>query len=80
MEEDQKKHIEEVLGGMRCPKDSPCYSAGFELVCRSKDAKIEGYFDCLAENPRECSFSTSVSQDRLCRCPLRIYLAENLKP
>lgn len=80
MEEEHKKLIEETLGGMRCPKDSPCYAAGFEQIRRSKDTKIEGYVDCLVENPRGCSFSAYAGQDRLCRCPLRIYLAENLKP
>jgi len=80
MEDEQKLRIEETLGGMRCPKDSPCYSAGFERIRKAQEPRAEGHLDCIADDPRQCSFSAPASQGRLCRCPLRIYLAENLEP
>jgi hypothetical protein len=80
MEEEQKSQLEQILGGMRCPKDSPCYRQGLECVGRGKDTHADGYVECLAENRHDCPFLLSVSAARLCRCPLRIYVAENLKP
>ena len=84
MKKKDKKHIEEVLvdnivGGMRCPKDFKCTKLGIEQLCKAKDIGKEDCLECLEENPCDCPFVVDIGDAQLCRCPLRIYIAKNLK-
>jgi len=79
MEEDHKKEIEEIIGGMKCPKDFKCYKSGFEDLCKAKDIGIELLLKCLEENPQKCLFSSPFGVGYLCQCPLRYYICNKLK-
>ncbi len=79
MEEDHKKQIEEIIGGMKCPRDFECYKSGFEDLCKAKDIGIESFLECLEKNPQECKFSVDYGYGYLCRCPLRYYICDKLK-
>ena len=79
MEEDHKKEIEEIIGGMKCPKDFKCYKSGFEDLCKAKDIGIELLLKCLEENPQKCPFSSPFGVGYLCQCPLRYYIVKKLK-
>jgi len=79
VEQDHKKQIEEIIGGMKCPRDFKCYKSGFENLCKAKDIGIESFLKCLEENPQECKFSLSFGYSYLCQCPLRIYIVKKLK-
>ena len=37
MEQDYMKIIEDIIHGIRCPKDFKCYKTGFENLCEAKD-------------------------------------------
>ena len=79
MEKDHKRQIEEILGGMQCPKDFSCYKSGFENLCKAKDIGIESFLECLEKKPQDCKFSISFGNSYFCQCPLRVYLAKKLK-
>jgi hypothetical protein len=79
MREEDKKKIEEIMSGMKCPKSFRCADSGFERLCRSKDFGIDNYLDCLEDDPRRCSFALSFGNGYLCQCPLRVFLAKKLK-
>ena len=57
MEEDHKKEIEEIIGGLKCSKDIQCYKSGFQALCKAKDIGLESFLECLEETPRKCTFS-----------------------
>ncbi len=79
MEEDDKRKIEEIIGGMQCPSNFKCCQSGLGKICKVKDIGLKDYLDCLEENPLKCTFALPFGQAYLCRCPLRIYLAKELK-
>ena len=79
MKDEDWKKIEEIIGGMQCPKNFKCAEGGFERLCAAEDTGLEGYLICLDEKPWACSFSLAFGQRHFCRCPLRVYLAKELK-
>jgi hypothetical protein len=79
MEQDNMKMIEDIIDGIKCPKDFKCYKMGFENLCEAKDLGLSNFLRCLEKNPQECKFSTPYGPWYLCECPLRIYIAKKLK-
>jgi hypothetical protein len=81
VEEKHKKKIEEIMAEMECEKDFECYKSEFNDICKAKNSGIYSYVDCLEEmqEARLCQFSLSFGEGFLCKCPLRVYIAKNLK-
>jgi hypothetical protein len=79
MDEETQTKIEEIIGGMKCPKDFKCYKSGFETLCKSKDIGLKVYLVCLEEEPGDCKFSISFGRGYYCKCPLRGYISKELK-
>lgn len=76
MEQKHKEAIEKIMTEMDCPKDFQCYKSGFAKLCKAKRF-LAGYADCLEENSQLCRFSVPSGDGLFCRCPLRVYVAEN---
>ena len=74
-----KPQIEEIIGGMKCPRDFKCYESGFEDLCKAKDIGLESFSKCLEEDPLECTFAFSFGYSHFCKCPLRVYIAKTLQ-
>jgi hypothetical protein len=79
MKDEDRKKIEVILNGMQCPKNFKCADGGFEHLCKARDIGLDNYLDCLEGNPSDCLFALSFGCSYLCRCPLRVYLAKELK-
>jgi hypothetical protein len=78
MDREYKKEIEEVIGQFKCPKDFGCYKSGFDVLCKAKDIGVESFLLCLERRSHGCKF-LSVKRGYACECPLRFYVARNLK-
>ena len=78
VKEDIKREIEEIIGGIQCPKDFLCCKAGLDNLCKAKDIGIESFLECLEKEPQDCKFSLFYGYSYFCQCPLRIYLAKKL--
>jgi hypothetical protein len=79
--EEDSKRIQEIIGGMQCPKNLKCAEDGFKDLCRARDFGDENLLQCLEETSPPCPFAGVYDygyQMRFCRCPLRVYLAKNL--
>jgi hypothetical protein len=77
--QEQRQEIEKIASGLNCSKDLICYKSGLEKLCKARDFGMEKYIDCLEENPENCEFSLPFGEGHLCKCALRIYIAQNLK-
>ena len=73
-----RKKIEEVMGEIRCPKNFKCAESGFERLCKAEDVGIREYLVCLEETAWSCAFALSFAGGYMCRCPLRVYLSQEL--
>jgi hypothetical protein len=80
MEEEHKKKIEEIMAGMECNKDFECYKSDFKDIGKAKDRGLPSYVECLEETgkARACQFSMPFGYGVLCKCSLRIYIAQHL--
>ena len=79
MDEDVRKQIEGLIGGLSCPKNFKCASSNFQQLCHAKDIGMDNYLVCLDPLPRKCVFAFPFGDGHFCRCPLRVFLAKNLK-
>jgi len=79
MKQDPNIKIEEILDGLKCPKNYLCYTSGHEKVCEVKDIGLESFLVCLERNPTGCKFCVKFGGIHFCECPLRIYIAKKLK-
>ena len=83
-EEEFKKMLEEIpleklVGGLECPKNFKCTRFSYEDLCKANDIGKDDCLECLEKTPCDCPFVIDVVYARLCRCPLRIYIAKNLQ-
>jgi hypothetical protein len=74
----EKISLEKVAGGIECPKDFKCTRVSFEDLCKADDIGQEGCLECLERESCDCPFMIDIGYARLCRCPLRVYIAKNL--
>lgn len=79
LEVDIKEEIEKIMVEMECSKDFICYRSGFEVLCKAKITGAEPLLECLKGSPQDCEFSTRFGNSHFCQCPLRVYLAKELK-
>ncbi len=79
MKAEVSKKIEEIMDGMKCPKDFRCAESGFERLCRAEDIGFETHLLCLEDTPFQCKFSVVLETKYFCTCPLRVYLSKKLK-
>ena len=73
------KKVEEIIDGIKCPKDFECYKSGYDNLCKAEDIGIESFLVCLEEDPVSCKFSIPYGDAYFCQCPLRVYIAKKIK-
>jgi hypothetical protein len=79
MEKDQRKEILEIMNQFECPKGFNCYKSHLDVLCKARDIGLETFLECLEENPQYCHFAVPFGYTHFCKCPLRVYIAKQLK-
>jgi hypothetical protein len=79
MKESFKKKIKEIAGNIKCTKDFKCYKSNFNDLCEMKDLGMDSFLLCLDKKSKDCAFMVFFGGAYLCRCPLRICIAKELK-
>ena len=74
-----KKKIKEIMKDKKCLKKYICLKSEFEYLCKAKDMGYDNFLECLEKNSAECTFALSFGHGHLCKCPLRIYIAKEMK-
>ena len=78
MYQKDRKELEEIIDGFKCPKGFLCYKSKFDSLCKAKDIGMKSFLVCLEEKPRECKFSIDGGDCFFCEGPLRTYSAKKL--
>lgn len=78
IEQAEKEQIEKIIEGIECRKDFECYKSGLSKLCKAKDIGIDSLLVCI-DCDVNCDFSSMLGDYMVCKCPLRIYIAKNLK-
>jgi len=74
---EHEENIRRIIGTLRCPRDRPCHTCNFETLGRVRPIGSTGVLDCLEERGRHCTYGLPFGDGILCRCPLRMYLADH---
>jgi hypothetical protein len=75
--EEHRTQIEEIISGMKCPKDFKCYKSGFEDLSKIRIFQGGKVIECFEERSLLCKLSFSFGNGYFCKCPLRKYIATN---
>lgn len=75
--EQQKKEMEEIVDEVDCPNDFKCFKLEPEEILKARNIGIEGYLDCSEDKPQECEFALPFGEKYICKCPVRVYIAQN---
>ncbi len=78
MLEEYKTEIEKIIGQIECKKGFKCYESGFKILCKAEDIGINSFLECLEREPNACQFSFPFGLTYLCKCPLRVYVADKM--
>lgn len=73
------RQIEEIIAQIKCEKDFQCCKSGFKEFCKVKDIGMPNAVQCLSRPSGDCEYSFAFGDGYFCRCPLRVYIAKNLK-
>jgi hypothetical protein len=76
LEQNIQQEVEDIIDGLKCPKDFSCYTSNFNKLCRGKDVGLKSFIVCLASESAACKFSIYFGDLTFCQCPLRIYIAK----
>ena len=73
------KKLEKIIGKMQCPKDFRCCKSNFKDICKGEDIGLDSFLRCLEKKPKNCPFSIYFGGVYFCKCPLRLYIAKELR-
>lgn len=59
MNEEEKQKIEQIIDGLKCPKDFRCAQSGFERLCKARDIGMKSLLLCFDEKSAKCEFALS---------------------
>jgi len=79
MEQAHVQEVEEVIYGIRLPKDFKHYKPEVGFTCKTKDVALDSYVECLEKDSHECPFSMSYADSHYCTSPARVYVTKILE-
>ena len=71
--------LKKILGRVQCPRDFYCYKSEYNSLSKREAIGAKSFLICLEEKLQECTFVISGEYHFLCKCPLRNYIANELK-
>ena len=74
---EQETDVQKIMEEMDCPRGFECYRSDFENL---GEVGIVGDFkmiECIEERGHTCEFGFSFGLGVICKCPLRIFIAQN---
>ena len=78
MQQDIHSKIDQLRDSIKCQKDFSCINSNFKQMGKARDLGLNSFIECM-EEPNSCTFDFSYGNKKLCSCPLRVYISQNLK-
>ena len=76
--DERKRVIEEIVGPLPCSHNFRCIED--EGFCQTEGFGLKEYLECVSSQyPRDCQFRIRFGDGVLCKCPLRLYIHNELK-
>ncbi len=85
MEEELKKHIQQLMTKTQCDNGFRCCKSDFKNLCKATiigdgqliDCTTHDTGSCLRESPKSCSHRIPFGFGHFCSCPIRIFTAKH---
>ena len=77
--QEHKHQIDKIMNEMDCQKDFECHKSSFENIGKTWLITGDHLVECPEGNKQKCSYALPFGHMLLCKCPLRNYVAQNLK-
>jgi hypothetical protein len=77
MKQEYVQRVQELLKD--CPKGLKISKTEFAIPCKTKSVGLHTFFECLEKNPYICRSHLRFGDLSLCKCPIRISIADELK-
>lgn len=71
--------IEDIKERMDCPTNFECVRSKFSILCKARDFGLKNYVECGEAEPQRCCFAMSFGETYFCKCPMRVYIAKELR-
>ena len=78
----KERKIEEIMGGMDCPRGFESCKSGTEVPCKPRLLADGAVVDCTeaeCSNKVDCKYRMAFGFGHLCNCPVRTYMAGELR-
>ncbi len=73
------ENIENIKLSMQCPRAFECHKSHFAQLCKVRDLGLTDLVECMADRSNNCVFAIPFGFGHFCKCPLRVYLAKELR-
>jgi len=68
--------IKQLMASIPCTKDFTCVRSGLDNLCKARLGQKGKIVQCLESKKHTCSFQLSFLFKKICRCPMRQYIAK----
>jgi len=68
--------VKQLMVSVPCAKDFTCVQSNFANLCKAKPGRKGKVVQCLEGKKHACSFRLSFWFKKICRCPMRQYIAK----
>ena len=73
---DLDENVKELMASVPCTKDFTCIRSKLANLCKARLAQDGKVLQCLERKVHACSFRLSFLLKKICRCPMRQYIAK----
>ena len=77
--EEHKRKVAEIVASTKCPKDFDRCKQPFDNLCKASNEGLKNFAKCLEEDATGCKFRVPYGKGAFCECPVRVYIAKELK-
>jgi hypothetical protein len=68
--------VQQLMASVPCTKDHSCVQSNLANLCKAKLGRKGTVVQCLEGKKHACSFRLSFLFKKICRCPIRQYIAK----
>ena len=74
---DEKLKLDALRTQVHCPRRFRCVESSLDDLCKAAYHADLGILECLEPIPGSCGCAKPFASAFVCRCPLRMYIAQN---